>query len=274
MSTHALVHIKRAYADLSHGQLHYRVAGNRNKPVLLLLHQSPSSSVMYEQLMSLLGNEFYLLAPDTPGFGMSDPLTGSASVEAYAKIIREFLLQQGVDSTWVFGHHTGASVAVQLAFDAPGLVTKLALSGPTLLSEALKSALPEKAKAFPAQADGSHLLAMWQRMRAKEPDAPLDLTLRETLLGLSVGEAYPEAYDAVIDQAFEAQLRSLDLPVLVFAGDGDPLYPQLDAALSACQQGKKAVLSGARTYACDLFAADIARLLCDFFQSETSGDSE
>lgn len=261
--------IRKAYIDLPHGQMHYRYAGDARSPVLLMLHQSPSSSVMFEKLMAALQESFYLLAPDSPGFGMSDPLPEAVTTQAYASAVREFLVALGIPSAAVFGHHTGAAIAVQLAFDFPQQVSAMALSGPTLLNDALKTALPEKAKPFVADEEGSHLLGMWQRMRAKEPAAPLELSLRETLLGLAVGDAYPDAYTAVIEQDFESQLRELDIPVFVFAGNGDPLYPQLDAAFAACKRGEKAVIPGARTYACDLYANEIAAMLQTFFSRQS-----
>ncbi|WP_372810382.1 alpha/beta fold hydrolase [Litorivivens sp.] len=264
--------IRRGYCDIDGGQLHYRQAGSRDKLPLLLLHQSPSSSVMYEALMQVLGDDYWLLAPDTPGFGQSDPLSEPVSIVAYARAIQQFLDALEIEQALVFGHHTGASVAVQLAHDHPQQVVALALSGPTLLSDALKNILPEKAKPFPLSADGSHLLSMWQRMRDKEPDAPLALTLRETLLGLAVGEAYPDAYRAVIEQPFGEQLQALTCPVLVFAGDGDPLYGQLDAAYGLLAKGEKQVIQGARTYACDLYANEIGAHLKAFFSRACKGN--
>lgn len=257
--------IRRAYCDTAFGQVHYRVAGSEQRPTLLLLHQSPSSSVMYEALMNELADDYYLLAPDTPGFGNSDALDGPVTVAAWAEVIKAFLDALGVEHCLVFGHHTGASIAVQMESDNPGVSTAMALSGPTLLSDALKAALPGKATAFPLAEDGRHLLGMWQRMRDKEPNAPLELTLRETLLGLAVGDSYPDAYRAVIEQDFASQINTVACPVLVFAGDGDPLYGQLDAAYALLQQGEKQVLEGARTYACDLYAKPIAAMLNDFF---------
>ena len=257
--------IRRAYCDIEAGQLHYRQAGNPDKTPLVLLHQSPSSSVMFESLMRALGDDYWLLAPDTPGFGQSDPLQEPASIAAYARAIQQFLDALNIKTVLLFGHHTGASVAVQLAHDNPDLAQAMALSGPTLLSDQLKAILPEKAKPFPLSEDGSHLLGMWQRMRDKEPDAPLALSLRETLLGLAVGEAYPEAYQAVIEQPFGEQLQAIVCPVMVFAGTGDPLYGQLDAAFQLLRRGEKQAIEGARTYACDLYADDIAARLQAFF---------
>lgn len=50
----------------------YRETGPHDAPVLLLLHGLPSSSRMFEPLLSRLGDRFRLIAPDYPGFGHSD----------------------------------------------------------------------------------------------------------------------------------------------------------------------------------------------------------
>ena len=106
------VTVRRDYLDLASGQLHYRTAGDRANSPLLLLHQSPSSSVMYESLMARLARDFYLVAPDTPGFGNSDPLPGTADtidIADYARVIEAFASALGMTPCAVFGHHTGAT---------------------------------------------------------------------------------------------------------------------------------------------------------------------
>ena len=45
---------RRAYIDVGGRQVHYRHCGEREMPVLLLLHQTPSSSAMYLPLMDKL----------------------------------------------------------------------------------------------------------------------------------------------------------------------------------------------------------------------------
>src|SRR2546429_6339709 len=50
----------------------YREAGHKDAPTLLLLHGLPSSSRMFEPLLTRLAGEFHLVAPDYPGFGHSD----------------------------------------------------------------------------------------------------------------------------------------------------------------------------------------------------------
>jgi pimeloyl-ACP methyl ester carboxylesterase len=50
----------------------YREAGPKNAPTLLLLHGFPSSSRMFNTLIPLLADKYHLVAPDYPGFGLSD----------------------------------------------------------------------------------------------------------------------------------------------------------------------------------------------------------
>jgi pimeloyl-ACP methyl ester carboxylesterase len=50
----------------------YREAGPKDAPVILLLHGLPSSSRMFEPLLTRLSDRYRLIAPDYPGFGHSD----------------------------------------------------------------------------------------------------------------------------------------------------------------------------------------------------------
>ncbi len=262
--------IGRAYANCSFGQVHYRFAGTPGAPVLVLLHQTPSTSAMYEALMERLASGFRLLAPDTPGMGLSDPAAAPFSIAGAASGIAEFLDEIGVERCFAFGHHTGASVAVQLASDNAGFVDALALSGPTLLDEELRKKLPLAAAPVPVTENGDHVLAMWRRVRGKDSDVPLEIALRETLNGLQLGDNYLAAYEAVMQQDFAGQISSLECPVLVFAGDGDPLYGQLDAAFALLRNGRRETVAGARTFICETHVDEVAVLLRDFFAKEAA----
>jgi haloalkane dehalogenase len=260
--------LHRGYIDLDHGQLHYRSSKNRDLPVLLLLHQSPSDSRMYESLAVELQDEFWIIAPDNPGFGHSDPLPGGFSLEGCAAALVALLDQLNISSCFLFGHHTGASIAVAMASATEDRFLSVALCGPTLLSAELQAALPGLAKPFPPMGNGSHLQNMWQRMAGKEGVSPPELLLRETMSAFAAGDSYPQAYVAVAAQDFEKQLRSLVMPVLVFAGTEDILYGQLDASYACLRQGTRREIKGAGSYVCDRYPAQVAALLREFFWSE------
>ncbi len=260
--------IGRAYAQTGSGQVHYRYAGDPRSPRLVLLHQTPSHSAMYLSLMSQLADQFHLIAPDTPGFGLSDALTQECTVAAFANQLLEFLQAVGVEECMLFGHHTGAAIAVQMAVEQPQRFAALALCGPTLLSESQRQALPAKASTLPAQVDGSHLLAIGQRISGKERCVPVQLIQREVLSALSCGDAYQASYRAVCAQDFAGQVAAVTCPVLAFAGDEDLLKTAVAPTLALLRDGHTATLpQGAGTYACEQHAPEMAVILREFFST-------
>jgi haloalkane dehalogenase len=265
------VTVHRAYADVDGRQLHYRWAGTASLSPLVLLHQSPSTSAMYEPLMQSLAERFYLLAPDTPGFGNSDGLPGDPGalrIEDYAAAMHGWLGTLGISSCYLFGHHTGASIAVAMEHAIPGTALAMALSGPTLLDEELKRQLPLRASPITLQEDGSHLQVMWQRIREKDPTAPLPLLQRELQSAFSSGNAYEASYRAVTQQLFAEQLDTITCPVLVFAGDEDPLHHAVAPTVARLSRGVAAELSGGeRTYVCERQTDLVAARLADFFSN-------
>lgn len=257
--------IRRGYVPAGRAQIHFRRAGDAQLPLLVMLHQTPSTSEMYEPLMQALADRFDVLALDTPGFGNSDAIEGPFSVAAAGSALAAAVrwIRSG-PGCW-FGHHTGAALALQIASTHPEQVLRLALSGPCLLDDTLRERLPVLAAPIPVTADGGHFHALWERMRAKDPEAPLGIVLREALAAAAAGDCYPQAYRAVIEVDTEAQLRGLGCPTLVFAGTLDPLHPRLDAAFRLLAHGHKAEIAGARTFVCERQAGEVAALLSDFF---------
>ncbi|WP_077404150.1 alpha/beta fold hydrolase [Microbulbifer agarilyticus] len=258
--------VRRGYLDHAAGQIHYRYCGSAHLPLLLLLHQTPSSSAMYERLMPLLSDTFFVVAVDTPGFGESDGLAGSISIAGFAEAIYQAVSTTFDRPALVFGHHTGAAIAVQLAFQYPEFVRAMALSGPTLLSEAQKQALPLAAKTIAADEEGSHWQAMWQRLRAKDPQADLALSMRETLSAFACGEYYLASYKAVTEQAVAEQLAAIDCPAVVFAGGQDQLRSAVVPTVKLLPRGMASALpQNAGTYVCEQQPAAVATLLRRFF---------
>jgi haloalkane dehalogenase len=258
------VRIWRAYTKVSTGQIHYRFTGTTGKPVLVLLHQTPSTSAMYEDLMLAMADDYRLFAPDLPGMGQSDPLSGPLTIGALAATITEFLDELCVDRCYLFGHHTGASIAAELAATAPERVSALALSGPPLLDNALREALRARAVPIPGTEDGAHLAAMWQRIHGKDKEAPLAIVERETLNGIALGDGYADAYHAVAQHDMGNALAALTCPVLIFAGTADLLHGRLDAAMDLLANASKEEIEGAGTFVCETHSLEVASLLRSF----------
>jgi pimeloyl-ACP methyl ester carboxylesterase len=222
---------------------------------------------MYEALIAALAPDFWCLAPDTPGFGHSDPPAHGVSIAAYSAAIAAFLHALSIDTCYLFGHHTGAAIGVQLAFDRPGSVTSLALSGPPLLSAAQIAHLQTTLPMLEPSEDGRFLVDLWQRLRRKSRTAPLELTLRETIAAWQGRDSYHAAYHAVFAQDFGTQLAALTCPVLLLAGEHDSLRASLEPAAALLRNGRCRIIPNAGTYVCDEQPQSVAHLLRAFFEA-------
>ena len=58
--------------DVDGLKVFYREAGNQARPTVLLLHGFPSASHMFRDLIPQLEDDYHIVAPDLPGFGMTE----------------------------------------------------------------------------------------------------------------------------------------------------------------------------------------------------------
>ena len=259
-----MAQIKRKYFNGPNGQIHARIAGDPDAPAILLLHQAPSSGVMYEKIMDIMAGDYYLIAPDLPGFGMSDALDEKATIERYAGAIWEAVSSTFNKPIHVLGHHTGSSVAVEIAAKNPDSVASLLLSGPVLLSKEMMALLPAMATPFPIEENGSHVQKMWDRMVARDPSPDLDLVLRESLLAIAAGKLYLGAYEAVIAYPMEKRLQEVSCPSLVFAGTGDVLYSAIGPTAKLLSNATTAEMQNTNGYVYDKAPQTVAALIIKF----------
>jgi pimeloyl-ACP methyl ester carboxylesterase len=98
-------------------ELSFLVAGDPSKPAVLLLHGFPNAARMFEELMSEVSEVAYLIAPDLPGSGESDPLP-SATFPAFGQAIAELLDHLAIGQRFVYLHDWGAPVGFHIAMQA------------------------------------------------------------------------------------------------------------------------------------------------------------
>jgi pimeloyl-ACP methyl ester carboxylesterase len=174
------------------------------------------------------------------------------------------LTNLGVESCYLFGHHTGSAIAVQMAHDHPIFVKKMVLSGPPLLSEAQVNGLKASLKPFALAEDGSHLTQVWDRIRKRDSALALETVHREVLLTQSAREAAQGAYQAVFEQPFAEQLSALEIPVLVMSGEHDTLRASLEPSYSILKNGTMKVIPNQGPYICDQNSQVVADVIKEF----------
>jgi pimeloyl-ACP methyl ester carboxylesterase len=108
-------------------RISYLHGGRPDQPCLLLLHGWAMDAETLRPLGEELQANYYVLIPDLPGFGQSDPLP-SPSFDSFANNMVEFIKSFGiVGRATLVGHSMGAGIAIQMAFDNPMVVEKLVL---------------------------------------------------------------------------------------------------------------------------------------------------
>lgn len=256
--------IRCRYVDLPHGQVHLRSAGDDAAPALVLLHQTASSSAMFESLMRALADRYFMIAPDTPGFGLSDTLPGPGDIRARADALHQTLGALRIGSAFLYGHHSGATLAVQMQHDH-ALAPALALSGPPCLSVVARGQQLDRIAPFELRADGSHVERIFSRLRAKDPGADPLLLHRELVLTLAAGAEGPRMLEAVFRHDFNAQLAALACPLLLLAGEHDPLLHALPLAFATARNASAVAVPAASSYLNDRAPTRLAGLLDAFF---------
>ena len=121
-----LTSIDRVEADGVH--IFYRSAGDPSSPVLLLLHGFPSSSFMFRDLIPRLADQYYVVAPDLPGFGFTEiPEVRNYrySFDALSKTLEAFTDALGLENYAIYIFDYGAPTGLRLAMHRPERVTAI-----------------------------------------------------------------------------------------------------------------------------------------------------
>ena len=215
----------KEYLNLESGQLHFAKAGETG-PRIVLLHESPLSNRVYFDVMERMSTWSQVFAPDTPGYGQSTPLSSAATLSDFAsKLIEGIRLWSKGEKVIVSGVHTGASLSVEIANQAPELCAGLLLIGlPTYTDEMRALRLSEYAPSVEIKEDGSHVMWAWDRYRKMWPTAPLahiQLATADLIYNL---ERYNWAYLEAFKYRSEEKIKNVKCPILMSAAEGEFLY--------------------------------------------------
>ena len=225
-------------------RVHYRRCG-QGRP-LLMVHQSPRSSAEYAALMQAWGAHFTCIAPDTPGFGQSEPLSGTPDVADFADGLIDLMDALGLDRCPAYGFHSGGIILVTALKRHPQRFTGMAVGGYAIWTPAEMAIFGESyLPPFHPTAYGEHLTWLWNRMleqswffpwfdvrdEARLPGAHADVARVDQAVRemLEAGDAYRAGYGAVLRAPRDIPAADAVVPpVLISAYSGDPLQAHID----------------------------------------------
>ena len=261
----------------------YREAGadqqDHGEPVIVLLHGFPTSSHMFRDFIPQLADEYRVIAPDYPGYGLSDAPAAADfeySFDTIAGMVEQLLDHVGAEHWVLYLQDYGAPIGFRLATSHPERVAGLIIQNGNAYEEGLPDSFwgpwrqywqdPKDQEAI------NHLGSLltleatkWQFTHGtREPDAisPDNWLVVQPLLDRP-GNAYVQL-ELALDYGnnlprypeWQAYLREHQPPTIITWGRHDEIFPA----------------SGALPYLRDLPNAELHLLDTGHFALEEDGD--
>jgi pimeloyl-ACP methyl ester carboxylesterase len=219
------VPVRRMYVDGPDGQIHLRVATPpepTSRP-LFCFHLSPVSGIVYENWIAEMGRDRHAVAPDTPGYGMSDPPREQPTIASFARTMGAVMDKLEVGEADVMGYHTGSKTCVELARQQPERIKHLVLvSAPVYTEKDLAKQNADMGQPDELQEDGSHLLGTWAALwRWRGPEqTPADImrTFPDHIKG---GDKKHWGHAAAFAYTFPPTIPDVAAPILVLNANDD-----------------------------------------------------
>ena len=228
----------------------YRESGDPAEQAVVLLHGFPSSSHQYREILSALGDEFYIVAPDYPGFGYSE----KPSIEEYvytfdnlAATMTKFLKQRNIDNYFLMIHDYGSPVGFRIATENPEDVAGFIVMNGNAYEEGLSDLTIQTLRQKRSPEDEAAKIKGFMSLDgirwmyttgAHNPDRinpdgwHLDHAIirepRVTALNLELLYDYPN--NIPLYASWQQYLRETQPPMLIVWGKNDPIFPESGAA--------------------------------------------
>lgn len=211
--------IRRAFVDAEYGQMHYRSAGKQSdKLPLICLHQSPKSSQEFIEFMKVASNDRLVIAIDSPGHGESDVPKNQMNIEDFARQIWSALQAMGLKKIDLLGHHTGAKVATEMAWQHPDRIGGIVMVSALVLTPAEQDNFKSMFKPIPLDEEGTRLKEMWAKsIQYRGPGVTLVQLAASMAENLRAGEAYEWGHEAAFNytDAFADRITKLSHRITV-----------------------------------------------------------
>lgn len=241
------VEVRRGYIDGRWGQVHVRTAGvSSSKAALLCIHMSPMSGRIYEQFIAQIGIDRLAIAPDTPGFGMSDAPHRAPEIGDYAQDFSDLIDRLDYDGPIdVIGYHTGSMTGPDLAILRPDRIRRVIMISAPIYSAEHRAEVRRRYRHKQPRADGGHVAELWRSMMYWHPaedggiEEVADL-FPEMLLGRDLAWW---GHRAAFNHALEERLPLIEQPILVL-NPKDDIWDRTPNASAYLRNGRIVDLPG------------------------------
>ena len=199
---------------------------------LVVIHGGAGDAKTWWNNISELALNYTVYAPDLPGFGGSQALSGNYYIHELSEFVDKFAAVLGLEKFNLMGHSLGGGIALDFTLKSPGKVKKLVLISSLCLGREIAFwirifSVPEFVRFLTATIMGVLEGVKWVVRRLKL----VELVTPSLRAVLNVGEHISNFRQQSL--VLESRLGEVTVPTLVVWGGRDPVVPVRQAYAAA-----------------------------------------
>jgi 3-oxoadipate enol-lactonase len=197
-------------------------------PPVALVHGLGATRALWKHVAPDLAREFTVLSFDLRGTGDSARPAGPYSLDDFVSDLRGLIEGLDLERPALVGHSFGGSIVLRYAADYPDDVPAVAsIGGPVELPEQGRQGMRDRAETVEAQgmaavAETVATNGLAASFREAHPD---EFRAYTDLLAANDPQTYAATCRVIADLDLTDDLRRIDAPVLLIAGDLDGVVP-------------------------------------------------
>jgi pimeloyl-ACP methyl ester carboxylesterase len=206
-------------------------AAGQGEP-LVVIHGGGGDAKTWWKNIAELALKYTVYAPDLPGFGGSQPLSGNYYIHELSEFIDKFAASIGLDRFNLVGHSLGGGIALDYTLKKPNRVKKLVLISSLCLGREISfwirlCSIPEIIHSMWAIAMGVLKSVKWVVKKLNLAEYVIPLTPVSLLVGENISNFKEQSL------VLESRLSEIHVPTLLVWGARDPIVPVRQAYAAA-----------------------------------------
>jgi len=240
--------------NIDNCSIHYLTAG-QGEP-LLLIHGYGGEAEKWINNIGVLAEKYTVYAPDLPGFGNSQPLTGTYYIPELAAFVESFVEHLGLTSFYLVGHSLGGGISLNYALRYPGRIKKLVLVSSLCLGKEI--ALWVRMLSRPARIIGAPVVTFYKIIKWLGKKIVIPFHLIEPISQSSIDLAAHVATYTQQSLILANRLSEIMVPTLLVWGAKDSLIP-VEHAYTAVRQIPECRIKVFKDYGHNLYRDDVGQ---------------